>query len=740
MKRREKIKNNNKRIIGHLAARSLRTSKTRNIFILLTIALSVGLLGVMTLAYSGTVVERNKEISVMQHVIYENLADPQIKALENTKKIDFLTLAKLGQGFEINGGMVRPVYYEEITEPIQTNSICEGTYPQNIHEIAVNRSFMNLMGLSASIGETVSLTFLDGESEAFVVAGFLEGGEVTKVYPVLFSKEYAEAGSQLKDIPYQALCRIQGAEKQSEQAFLETIRTIGADAGVERKNINENNNFSSSLTMSAIDVLVIAGVGVGILLVSVLVVYSVFYLSVAGRIQQYGQLRTLGATKRQIKALVNREGIILCIAGAVSGLLIAWLIAYCIKPQGWNWEHTLILSLVIFLADLITVFVSIRKPAKLAASVSAIEASGFSQYRQNGEKESKKILRKLTPLNLAVMSAMRNRKKTLLTMISLGVGGVLLLTGAAFIVSMTPEDYSRQGFYQWGEFVINYDYNATQTVENGNVGIQMNNPLNDELIASIQGINGVKDVLSFNKTQISYDYKDEINATDSLAPFTRENQENVKDALAEGSFDYDEMIAKDEILIANNTVADEIFGWKFEMGDIVTIRYFNGVEEVEKEFTIVGSMDTLSEQLILDKTSFTLLNKMILGLSIFIIGFSLINLINTLITNIVSRRQEFSMLQSIGMSNRQLMRMIQGEGLILALGNLVITLILGTGAGYLMVYLLRSVGATYMHYRFPSWYFMGYVLVTLLVPVFVSGASVRAFHKASLVDRLRKME
>lgn len=32
----------------------------------------------------------------------------------------------------------------------------------------------------------------------------------------------------------------------------------------------------------------------------------------------------------------------------------------------------------------------------------------------------------------------------------------------------------------------------------------------------------------------------------------------------------------------------------------------------------------------------------------------LINLINTLITNVMSRKQEFAMLQSIGMSNRQL--------------------------------------------------------------------------------------
>lgn len=74
------------------------------------------------------------------------------------------------------------------------------------------------------------------------------------------------------------------------------------------------------------------------------------------------------------------------------------------------------------------------------------------------------------------------------------------------------------------------------------------------------------------------------------------------------------------------------------------------------------------------------------------------------------------MLQTIGMTSGQLMKMIQGEGLILALGNMVITLILGSGVGYLLVYLLWELGATYIHYHFPIWYFLAYLLVTLLVP------------------------
>ncbi|AFA46936.1 ABC transporter permease [Acetobacterium woodii] len=800
--KKTKLRNNNQGIIRHLALRSLKTNKMRNLFILLTIALSVSLLVVMALFTSAQGVELKKQVAMMQHVTYMNVNKDQISALEDQKQIEFMTLDKLGQGFERNGVMLQPTYYEERTGPIKSNPVIEGTYPHKVDEIAVNKSVMAVLGVPATIGATVPLTFLDGETETFIVSGFLAGNEVAKVYPILFSREYAEQGPQLKDIPYHALCRIRGAETMSELEFLSTIRDIGAAAGIERKNINENNYFSNSLTMSTRDIFVVGAVGLGILLVSILVIYSIFYLSVIGRIRQFGQLRTLGATKKQIKSLVSCEGVILCIIGSTVGFLIAWPIAYYIKPQGWSWGYTLILSLLIFVADLITVLVSIRRPANLAASVTSIEASLFSEYHQNPKKEAKKIQRKMTPIHLALMSTQRNRKRFLLTMISLGIGGVLFISGATFIGSMTAEDYSRQGFYQWGEYIISYDCNATQTTEHGNVGIQLNNPLNPEFIENIKAIDGVTAVRSFNKAQISYDYKDQTNNQDSLAPFTRENQENVRDVLEEGSFDYDEMIAKDEVLIVNNPVAKEIFGWKFAVGDTVKLHYFNGTEEVERDFTVVGAMDTYSEvtynagwfvipqeklaqlfpgvdttetlvvtvadfalqgdaiepqirnmvdqnpllaldtlreELILDATSFTLTNKVILGLAIFIIAFSLINLVNTLITNIVSRQQEFSMLQSIGMTNRQLTKMIQAEGLILALGNLIITLILGTGAGYGLVYWLRQMGATYMHYRFPTGYFVGYILVTLLVPIVVSGVLVRLFQGTSLVERLRAM-
>lgn len=93
-------------------------------------------------------------------------------------------------------------------------------------------------------------------------------------------------------------------------------------------------------------------------------------------------------------------------------------------------------------------------------------------------------------------------------------------------------------------------------------------------------------------------------------------------------------------------------------------------------------------------------------------------LVNTLITNVVTRKQEFAMLKLIGMTDGQLTQMIQAEGLMLSLGNGLITLILGSFLGFEMISLLRHITADYMHFTFPIWY----------------------FKKQSLVERLRESD
>jgi putative ABC transport system permease protein len=104
---------------------------------------------------------------------------------------------------------------------------------------------------------------------------------------------------------------------------------------------------------------------------------------------------------------------------------------------------------------------------------------------------------------------------------------------------------------------------------------------------------------------------------------------------------------------------------------------------------------------------------------------------------VVTKKQEFAMLQSIGMTNAQLMKMIQTEGLSLSIGNLLITLIIGIPASYAGIELLHYFNVDYMHFKFPIWFFLGYVVLIILVPIIVSSVTLHSFKKQTLVERLR---
>lgn len=796
------IANNNRKIIGKLANRSVKFNRTRNIFVLITIVLSVSLLGTMSLFQSAREQKIKMRLDMVQHVIYDDVNEEQIEKLKAFEEIDFLTLSKFGSGFKIQNKMILPVYFEKDTKSIKTKTIAEGRYPEELNEIVVDEPMLRLFPNSKNIGDSIKIKFLDGSEEEFIISGFYEEiDEKSSVYSILFSKEYSENGKQLKDVAYAVACKIKNADMMMENEFLDIVRKIGYEVGIERKDINPNDFFTHSLTMSKQNILVIIVVAMGILFVSILVVYSIFYISVLDNIKRFGQLRTIGTSKKQIKAIVRREGAILFLLGTPIGILISWIIAYWIIPEGWNWKYTIILSIIIAIAELVTIIISVQKPAKIASSISPVEASRFSVHREKGLKETKDLHRKLSPYSMAGISLKRNKNKSFLTLISLGIGGSLFLMSTTMIVSTSLEEYSRQGLYRAGEYIISFDYNTVQTIDKGLMGVQLKNPINEELIKKIDSIPEVDSIMESHRTTVKYDYKDEINNGDYFSIFTRDDIDIINETLIEGSFDYDKMIKNDEILITLNDLVQEIYGWKFDIGDNVNFRYFDGEKEVEKFFTIIGSideskvtdnysmfvlpkekleqlfpgvntidalvisindfevngdkveeklyslidedpllgMDTLRETLATDKKSFDLLDKTIVGLSGVIILFSLINLANTIVTNIISRKKEFAMLQSIGLSNKQLVRMIQFEGLGLSFGNLIITLLFGTALGYGLITVLQHLGATYMHYRFPIGYLMIYVLIIVIVPGVVSSILVRLFQKESLVSRLRNI-
>lgn len=89
----------------------------------------------------------------------------------------------------------------------------------------------------------------------------------------------------------------------------------------ERVSINEAYG-TATVSLSSILPLV-AGIGV-IFIAGYLLIYNVFYISIAQDIRFYGMLKTLGTTARQIRKIVYKKAVRLSLVGIPLGLLLGW--------------------------------------------------------------------------------------------------------------------------------------------------------------------------------------------------------------------------------------------------------------------------------------------------------------------------------------------------------------------------------------------------------------------------------
>ena len=93
--------------------------------------------------------------------------------------------------------------------------------------------------------------------------------------------------------------------------------------------------------------MVLMGVAIFIIIVSALVIYNVFYLSVVNQVRQFGQLRTVGMTQQQTKKIMRYERKFLCRIGVPIGLLIGGLAGYLLQPDGWDWIAAVVWGIII---------------------------------------------------------------------------------------------------------------------------------------------------------------------------------------------------------------------------------------------------------------------------------------------------------------------------------------------------------------------------------------------------------
>ena len=267
----------------------------------------------------------------------------------------------------------------------------------------------------------------------------------------------------------------------------------------------------------------------------------------------------------------------------------------------------------------------------------------------------------------------------------------------------------------------------------------------------------------------------------------------------DGNNNYGYLSEHDGIIITDSGLSSEINGVTFKPGDKLTLRWFDGKEhsaqleiaaitsdvvgenefnfymadktirklwgdmntassflissseygkhgdQIEQEVrAIIGkypdlSLATLREKIADDAANIQKIKIQIYGISAFLILFSILNLINMMIGNFAVRKKEFSMLESVGMEEKQIRDMLFWESIQMVFLALLFTLVIGSAVGYGFVFFLQKT-ASYMVYRFPVVPCILYMAGVVIIPLVISFIGLKAQNRVSLSERIKYVD
>ena len=786
-------------LFWHLAKKELLARRLSSALSLAAIAFAATLALTITLYLTGTQIQQEKILGNMQHVMYMDILPEQLQAIGADERVEMCVPYKpLDTEFEMDGVKFSLVYYESIPAGIQTYTVSEGRPPEAYNEIVVDKSFMDALGQESVLGKELTLD-LNGRKETFLISGYTDDAYSMLTHPVRVSQSFADQSPEMSSVPYTALVRLRDASEMPSATFSTTVYQIALDYGVARANVNINGTFETFLQSGNTALYVIVLLAVMIAVACGIVIYSIFYLSVSSSTQRLGQYLTIGMTKKQMRGLIRREGFLLTLLALPISLVVSAGIAWLILPDGWSMTNYLFLCGITVACATVVVQISVGKPAAVAAKLPPVEALRGNLAEEGTTQRHKSSQDNLTIFRLARIFGNAGGKKWIFTTLSLAFSGILFMTAATWMASWDDEAYSRQNGFQDNEYHISYLYDHSYPKTYGTTEMQLTGHLSEELYQQISAIPHVEHVAVEHSAFANISYQG-ASFLQSFYPLTADSEEYFT-LEAEGNNSYDYLSEHDGILITNSTFSESINGIDFQPGDTVTLHYFDGEEHtveleiaaVSEEYVDAGndrptfcmadttmqklwngmntasmfyitadnyteygaaveeeirsiveqyddlSLWTLREQSLEDSSAIRQQKQQIYGISILLILFSIFNLINTVISGFATRKREFSVLESLGMEQRQLRKMLFCESIIQMLSSLILTFSVGTLAGFALIQFLRQ-SATYLQYTFPIMAAIFYLLALLGLPLILTAGCLRTQEKIPLVERIRYVE
>ena len=849
--------NNNGSVIKRLSGRYFKAARSRNIIAVIAIVLTTILFTTIFTLGSGlmdTIHDQNiRKAGGDGQAVLSYISDEVYDNVSGSSLIDRIAYTKAVSYRLNNPGLARwrsdMWYMDDTALEFARYMPTTGRRPEAENEIIADTKTLDALGVPARVGETVSLAYAVKGTEYttdFTLCGFWETDSLSNIGRLIVSKAFVDAHSDILTYTYpvdndysgvvSAYIMFQGSgavETRLHRLLSETGYTCDTMGGSRTDGnyviARVSPAYQSSALLDNPAMLVSGVVGIWLIIITgYLIIYNIFQISVIQDIQSYGQLKTLGTTKRQIKRLINRQALRLSLTGIPAGLLAGFFIGRILVPFLMNGTSftadagiKVTVNPLIFIGSsaftLFTVFVSVRKPAKIAGTVSAIEAIRYTEndaaaFGRNRTKD-KKSTRGAKLHFMALANLGRNRKRTVLVIVSMTLSLVLFNTvftlsggfdidkyiakfmDVDFVISTAGyfryqvenneidlsesfiEAVKQNGSFEDGgrlytswlleepfstEHCAFFSYNKDQ---NGNPFVRMYGA-DDFLLDGMEVIEGAIDPEKLKTGKyilLGVDCNDDGTIIDnpdiSVGDTVRINHLKHLTTLSTAITDSYDFIIMAKVRVNENTATTrntgesrfylptEIFLPLCDNPHLVSFP-FNVKEGTEAEMaeflhdyidSVEPSMDFESKATYTD--SFDNLTSLIVtiggALSIIIGIIGIANFVNSVLTSVITRKKEFAMLQSIGMTGKQLKRMLSFEGLYYAVGTILTSAVLGVLSSVVVVRGISG-GIWFFTYRFVMWPMLAVYPLLILLTVAIPTLLYRGISKASIIDRLRQ--
>lgn len=459
--------NNNGAVVRKLSNRSLKNNRMRNLFAVAAIALT-GILFTAVFSLVGGAMQAAQE-STMREVggrFHAGLKGATKEQYEKVAADPMVAKSSYNIFIGTADNIVKwsaEIRYlpEEDTLHDMFIELEEGHLPAAENEIVVNTFVFDELHLPYKLGEKIPLTFrfLDQTIEdEFIVSGWYRGDYVSHASELFVSEDYwKKLKGPLTDEDF---LRWREAHPEDRDVGLyagnvffdkasnldDKIRTVIINAGYEPEtelDYGVNWAYMSSRAESAdpFAVMMILSAVLVILITGYLIIYNIFQISVISDIRFYGLLKTIGTTTRQIRRLVRRQAILLSAIGIPIGLAAGYGIGKCALPfvlsisdySGADASLRFNPWILVFSAafSFLTVFLSSRKPAKIAGSISPIEAVKYTEAGLQGKAAGRKkkrhaARRRFSAVSMALSNLARNKRTTAVVITAISFSMILL--------------------------------------------------------------------------------------------------------------------------------------------------------------------------------------------------------------------------------------------------------------------------------------------------------------------------